>query len=156
MSLMAYTDAVNRNDELSFELYSGRSANQSIKTVLKYNFDTGEYESTILHPFESEFSLVKLVRYDIDLPEGDADLRLSNYPNPFTNITTISYSLPENTRTDLSIYNLKGQKVKTMAAGEITQGEQQITWDGTDENNKSLTSGIYMYRLETPGMILIR
>ena len=148
--IMAYTDTVNRSDELSFVLYSGRSEIQTIKTVLKYNFKTGEYERTVLHPFENKFSLIRLESNGDDLPEYSDPIKLTNYPNPFSGSTTISYSLPEDSEAELSIYNLKGQKIKTLSTGEMSRGEQQVVWDGTDERNKPVTSGIYMYRLETP------
>ncbi|HHE37336.1 MAG TPA: T9SS type A sorting domain-containing protein [Candidatus Cloacimonetes bacterium] len=154
--IMAYTDAVNRSDELSFVLYSGRSELQTIKTVLKYNFKTGEYERTIMHPFESKFSLIKLESNGDDLTDDSYPIKLANYPNPFTGLTTISLSLPEDSKAELSIYNLKGQKVKTLSSGDMSKGDQQITWDGTNDNSKPVSSGIYMYRLDIPNKSVSR
>jgi len=151
--IMSYTDAINRDDELSFELYSSRSEVQTFKTVLKYNFSSGEYERTVLQPFADDFSLIKLVCKDIELPEETEkinSLTLASYPNPFTRNTTISYSLPDDSKANIYVYNLKGQKVKTLVKGDMTEGEHQTVWDATDENNKPVSSGIYMYRLETP------
>jgi len=75
---------------------------------------------------------------------------LSNFPNPFNPTTTISYQLPENSEVELAIYNLKGQKVKQLvsnSAGQLSAGQHTVTWNGTDNNNKSVSSGIYFYKL---------
>jgi len=70
-----------------------------------------------------------------------------NYPNPFNPSTTIEFSLGKASRTDLSIYNLKGQKVKTLAQGDWAPGNHKIIWQGTDEQNQPVGSGIYFIRL---------
>lgn len=74
-----------------------------------------------------------------------------NYPNPFNNGTRINFSLSENESglIDLSIYNLLGQKVKTIASGNYKSGNYNISWDGTNSNGHSVSSGIYHYRLRT-------
>jgi hypothetical protein len=87
-----------------------------------------------------------------DNPELVNITKLSqNYPNPFNPETTISFSLTtENTEknTEIIIYNIKGQKVKTFSNLQINKSpNQQITWDGTDENNQPVSSGIYFYKL---------
>lgn len=75
-----------------------------------------------------------------------------NYPNPFNPSTTISFNLTtEHTEnTELVIYNLKGQKIKTFLNLQITQSpNQQIVWDGTGQTGKPVSSGIYFYKLKT-------
>lgn len=86
-----------------------------------------------------------------------------NYPNPFNPSTTISYSLPGPSTVDLVIYNLRGQNVKTLEKNSRkSTGFHLITWDGTDEANRQVSTGIYLYQLRTEGfsgikkMILIR
>ena len=71
----------------------------------------------------------------------------SNYPNPFNPTTTIIYSLAEDCNATLEIYNVKGQKVCTLANGMQESGYHQVIWNGTDENNRSVSSGLYFYRL---------
>jgi hypothetical protein len=80
------------------------------------------------------------------------DYQLTNYPNPFNPETTISFNhTTEHTgSTELIIYNIKGQKVRTLNAfpnGSL--GTSSAVWDGTDENNQSVSSGIYFYKLIT-------
>jgi len=72
-----------------------------------------------------------------------------NYPNPFNAQTTIKYYLFKGSRVELSIYNVKGQKVKTLVDGFQTIGFQSVTWDGTDKNGAAVASGIYFYRVKT-------
>ena len=76
---------------------------------------------------------------------------LNNYPNPFNPSTTIKFTT-ENTEknNEIIIYNLKGQKVKTLhpfPSGSCRIGTRCVVWDGTDENNQPVSSGIYFYRL---------
>ena len=71
-----------------------------------------------------------------------------NYPNPFNPETTISYQLPKNSEVELSIYNIKGQKVKTLVHEVLPAGEHAIIWDGRNSNGNRVSSGIYFYKLE--------
>jgi flagellar hook assembly protein FlgD len=72
-----------------------------------------------------------------------------NYPNPFNPETRISFSLPEASNVELNVFNIKGQLVKTLVKGVYSEGKQNIIWDGTDNNNLKVGSGIYFYKLKT-------
>jgi len=75
---------------------------------------------------------------------------LSNYPNPFNPETTISFSLStENTETaEINIFNIRGQKIKTLPINQLTNSPiNQVTWNGTDQNDHPVASGIYFYQL---------
>ncbi len=71
-----------------------------------------------------------------------------NYPNPFNPTTTISFSIPKDSKVELSIYNIKGQKVKQLISDQLSTGQHSVVWDGRDENNKPVGSGIYFYKLK--------
>ncbi len=83
----------------------------------------------------------------------------ANYPNPFNPETTIKFTT-ENTEknTELIIYNIKGQKIKQYSilnpsgAGQVSQSS--IVWDGTDENNRPVGSGVYFYKLKAGDKII--
>ncbi len=75
----------------------------------------------------------------------------SNHPNPFNPETDISFGLPERTQVSLVIYNILGQKVKTLVDREMDVGIHTVHWDGRDEAGNSAASGIYFYRLKTEG-----
>ncbi len=72
-----------------------------------------------------------------------------NFPNPFNPATTISFSLPEATTVSLEIFNVLGQKIKTLINSDYPAGQHETVWDGTDETGSKVASGIYLYRLKT-------
>ncbi|MFO8145248.1 MAG: carboxypeptidase regulatory-like domain-containing protein [Candidatus Syntrophosphaera sp.] len=81
---------------------------------------------------------------------------LQNQPNPFTAKTLISYVLSRDNRVTLSIYNLKGQKIKTLYSGMSKTGNHSLEWDGTDRNGRPVDKGIYLYRLQSGNKIITR
>ena len=72
-----------------------------------------------------------------------------NYPNPFNPTTSIEFALPEAAQVSLEIYNLLGQKVRTLVNGYVPAGYINTSWDGLDQNGKEISSGTYIYRLQT-------
>ncbi len=79
-----------------------------------------------------------------------------NYPNPFNPTTTIEFSLPENSRTLLQIFDLNGRLVSTLQNGNLKAGTYRIQWNGTNEAGQPVASGIYMCRLQAKNRVLIR
>jgi methionine-rich copper-binding protein CopC len=87
-----------------------------------------------------------------------------NYPNPFNPTTTITFALPgEDLRqTTLRIYNLLGQQVRTLLETPLAPGFHRVTWNGLDDGNHPVSSGIYFYVLRagpfvgTRKMVLIK
>jgi len=73
---------------------------------------------------------------------------LNNYPNPFNPSTIIHFNLPENkTEATIEIYNIKGQKIKSLLNDQIQAGEHSIIWNGEDDLGKKVSSGVYLYKL---------
>jgi hypothetical protein len=104
---------------------------------------------------------------DIDeqiIPEITKARLYQNYPNPFNPTTMISFSVAQTSSfVTLDIYNIKGQKVKTLLNEKLDAGTHQVIWDGKDENGKSVSSSIYFYQLkagkdfiQTKRMILLK
>jgi len=81
---------------------------------------------------------------------------LTNFPNPFNPETKIVFDLPESGQVKLEIYNIKGQKVKQLVNDQLSARQHSVVWDGEDSNNKRVSSGIYLYRLQTPTKILTK
>jgi len=85
-----------------------------------------------------------------------------NHPNPFNPVTTIKYSLPERSHVTVEVYNVLGQKVRTLIDHEKSAGSYTITWDGTNSIDKAVPTGIYLYRfqaddhVETKKMLLLK
>jgi flagellar hook assembly protein FlgD len=73
-----------------------------------------------------------------------------NYPNPFNTSTIISYDIDYESpvRTSLCIYNLLGQRVRSLLDEEKSAGHYQVEWDGTNEKGYSVSSGLYFYVLK--------
>ena len=74
----------------------------------------------------------------------------NNYPNPFNPITTISFQIPGRSSVKLTVYNIKGEKIKTLLDTEVSAGSHQIIWNGKSDNGKDVASGIYLYKLSSP------
>ncbi|HEX9828669.1 MAG TPA: S8 family serine peptidase [Bacteroidota bacterium] len=73
-----------------------------------------------------------------------------NYPNPFNAGTIIRFGAPLAVDVELDIYNVLGQKVRTLYKGAAAPGMNQFSWDGTDDGANQVVSGIYFSRLATP------
>ncbi len=72
-----------------------------------------------------------------------------NYPNPFNPETNIEYALSKDTDVKLTIYNILGEKVKVLVDEHQTAGYKRARWDGRNQNEEEVASGVYFYRLET-------
>jgi hypothetical protein len=72
-----------------------------------------------------------------------------NYPNPFNPITNIQFSLKDESQVSLMIYNVRGQKVKTLVQDEMQAGYHSVIWNGTDEVGKSVSSGVYFSKFDS-------
>ena len=71
-----------------------------------------------------------------------------NYPNPFNPVTEIRYELPRSSEVSLSVYNLLGQKVRTLVSGYQSAGRYNVEWSGDNDNGLPVSSGVYIYRFE--------
>jgi hypothetical protein len=74
-----------------------------------------------------------------------------NYPNPFNPSTTVKFAIEKTAFADVAVYNVIGQKVKTLAAEVLNPGYYSATWNGTDESGQSVTSGVYFVRMVATG-----
>ncbi len=108
-----------------------------------------QYQSAVINDDEHQTSISSI-------------LKSSNYPNPFSTITSISYELQKQTRVTLSIYNIKGELVNQLKNEFQAKGNHAYQWDGTDKKGRKLASGVYLYSLSagkesiTKKMILLK
>lgn len=85
-----------------------------------------------------------------------------NYPNPFNPVTTITYAIPQESHVKLVVYDLLGREVATLINNQQNAGNHTIQWNGTNNSGNNVSSGIYIYKLETDSfndakkMILLR
>ncbi len=106
--------------------------------------------------------LISLVESS-DAPQFPAAYSLeSNYPNPAREHTTIAYNLPKASKVTLEIYNVLGQKIRTLVDTRQHAGYYSIGWDGKDTSSSNVPNGMYFYRIiaesfvETRKLLLIR
>ena len=79
-----------------------------------------------------------------------------NFPNPFNPDTIIKYQITRSGHVELNVLNINGQKVKNLHHGYQSAGRYSVKWDGKDEHGKTVSAGIYLYRLKTDGKIASR
>jgi len=72
-------------------------------------------------------------------------------PNPFTDLAVIRYTLPQAAKVELSIYNLRGQKVRRLESEHRSAGEHFLAWEGCDDRAQALASGVYLLRMSIQG-----
>ncbi len=94
-------------------------------------------------------------------PNGDLEitpvsLNATNYPNPFNPETTISYDISKQGNVSVDIYNLKGQKVKSLLNETQEAGQYKIIWQGDNEDGKQVSSGNYFYKVKSGGKEIVK
>jgi len=118
------------NGRLVFQVGNNCIPRNQHLTVRSFWVNTGTVE------IDSDESLIpkKFALYD-------------NYPNPFNPTTQIAVDLPEAATTEITVWNIMGQKVATLYAGDLNAGHHSLNFNGRDSNGKQLTSGMYLYRV---------
>jgi len=106
-----------------------------------------------------DLRLVNVEALDIDSESqkivGDYTLH-PNYPNPFNPTTTISFTIPAASSVRLDIYNVRGEKVRTLANGYFDTGNYAQVWDGKNADGLAVPSGVYMLRMISDGGLHVR
>lgn len=92
-----------------------------------------------------------LAEFEVEYLQLPSDFRLhQNYPNPFNPNTSICYQLPQQSEVTIEIFNILGQRIKTLQQNEIKEaGYYQIPWDGIGDTGERVASGIYILQLRT-------
>jgi hypothetical protein len=79
-----------------------------------------------------------------------------NKPNPFNPSTVIEFSLPQTSSVKLEIFNVMGQKVRTLVNAELSAGYHAVEWHSTNDEGRAVANGIYFYRLEADDFVQTR
>ena len=79
-----------------------------------------------------------------------------NYPNPFNPVTTIAYDIPEIANVRIDMYNILGQKVRTLVNGTHQPGMYHVRWNGTNDFGNLVSSGMYFYRISSEEFISVK
>ncbi|MFA6721379.1 MAG: CapA family protein, partial [Candidatus Cloacimonadaceae bacterium] len=104
-------------------------------------------KSVTVHLTEQRYS----APLDRSKPVPPAQIALNAFPNPFRERVNLAFELGDKGPASLAVYNLRGQKVQTLAAGDLPAGKHQLAWDGTDSHGRQAASGLYFIRLEQGG-----
>ena len=137
---------------VEFQLsYGSRSENRLINSysIKESPDDTGNIEQLDFTQTQNSYYLISLNEPENNVPEIAKTSLDQNYPNPFNPSTTIAYSIQNDGLIELKVYNIKGQLVKTLVKGEQQTGSYEVVWNGKDSNEKSISSGVYFYKLST-------
>jgi len=91
------------------------------------------------------------------IEHSDPEVKLDiNHPNPFNHSTSIRYYIPESSQVELTIYNILGQKIKTLVSTKQNSGEYTLAWDGLSDTGNRLSNGIYFYKLTTGASSVVK
>ena len=128
--------------------------------IPKWQCQFSGFTTVIVKGFEPRVPLDITPKAGYGTPE--AFELFQNYPNPFNPETEISYVLPTACFVELSVYNLLGQKVRTLVDESQSAGLKNVKWDGKDENGVNVASGVYFYKIkageftQSKKMVIIR
>ncbi len=142
-------------DDLIYEFIPVIGEVYDIMGVVDYSYSSFRIEPR----YSSDISISSTSQEDV----VNIDFNLSNYPNPFNPTTTISFSVTQTSSfVNLEIYNMKGQKIKELEIRNLRLGMNSVNWNGSDNNDQPVSSGIYFYKLvsgdqeQTKKMLLLK
>ncbi|KAA3602794.1 MAG: T9SS C-terminal target domain-containing protein [Calditrichaeota bacterium] len=167
----------NANKEWKFEVYSWNNASTDFTLTFPNVMDlpegvtismTDEETGTIISDISTQPSYtytttpnggaeIRTFTFSVDIVDdveegvnGFITYRLAqNYPNPFNPTTNIAYSIKKASDVKLTIYNLLGEEIKTLVQEFKQAGNYSIEWNGTNNNDKKVSSGVYFYKIES-------
>ena len=160
-SLIIEIDGVQSERSYDFILVSVPQEYSSVKFKIPQKFSFGHCFSPFEHEMEfqdEEFRVKKF--YGRCMSTGIAHVEGStstfpeyfnlsqNCPNPFNQETIIRYTLPRDCAIKLSVYNLLGERVRTLVDEPQWADDYEVMWDGKNEQGENVASGVYFYRIE--------
>jgi len=141
---------------IAVNLHSGLIQNENNSyVIIPINFNGNQYQtaSVSLQNFKLAGADGELINFVSRIPETDVkvipvEFSLSqNFPNPFNPSTQIRFDLPKDDHVILSVYNMVGQKVRTLHSAKMTSGYHSIIWDGTNDSGNFVSTGMYFYAI---------
>jgi predicted glutamine amidotransferase len=150
--IRAFTSELNRSPEpLKFRIFTGGRSEPEVEYRV-YDEDFALYRDEDIYPRENLITRICLGEPGESMPVmDDHAVHTKQYPDPFNPETAIEYSIPETGRVCITIYNIKGQKVKKLVDAENIAGLHKVIWNGHDENGRKAATGLYFYELKYKG-----
>lgn len=140
---------IMRNNEVLEDGFQGLTYQDTDLPIGEYvyhliaQYTTGESEPTSTEPIN-----VLNIEDDTQIMPLVTELQ-GNYPNPFNPNTNINFSIANDANVRIDVFNLKGQKVRTLVNELMEAGNHKVIWDGTNDRGNEVGSGIYLYRMES-------
>ena len=157
--LFRSTDLHGEKQKINEKMIDG-AGNSQIRH--EYSFDDRDIQAgTRYYYWLSDIAFDGTVTYHgpkstIALVKPDEFLLAQNYPNPFNPSTSISYTLKESGEVRLSIYNIRGQLIRSLVHQQQMAGQYNQEWDGRDDSGSIVPTGTYIYTLEINGFKAVR
>lgn len=146
-----YHPTDNETRVVIFSMLAGKSLRTGVALYYSGNGQLTDVLSATYHGRPVEI----IVGSPSDVDNNDAGSTLpgsfelqQNYPNPFNPTTTIEFALPTATDVEIWVYNVTGQRVRTLVNRTMPAGYHEIAWDGTNDGGEQVGSGVYFYRIE--------
>ncbi len=136
--------SIQPSAELEYTLVFSPSRDQDFSNEATITTDDPENNQIIIYLS----GIANPVSNDNELIPAVTSLK-GNYPNPFNPETTISFGMNKAGKVEVVIYNILGQKVKTLLSENRSAGNHNVVWNGKDSNNRSVSSGVYFYKMTT-------
>ncbi len=140
----------------------GTTTEPKAYSFLDGDVTTGTYNYRLKQiDFDGTAAYTEAIEVVVDFTPSNFELS-QNYPNPFNPSTTIQFQVPQASDVTVVIYDMLGQAVKSLFAGQIQAGKYTVEWDGTNNAGSKLSSGSYIYRMtagdfvDTKEMILLK
>lgn len=159
VQILIKSDIPNSNIQITIESPEGKTESHSIQSdtngdgSLSYTpTHIGAHAITVVHSTKNyrtrfmAFSATNIEDRDSKVKPDKFCLN-QNYPNPFNASTTISFSIPENEYVQLLIYNLRGERVRTLVSNTLKAGTYMVPWHARDDNKTTIASGVYIAKI---------
>jgi len=159
-----YLMAVCRQSENEYSFILADFTDESIRSY-SYNLNNGYYEPLVYNSDKYLYLLssnrVSILKLEQETSSDDHIMpsqmnQVEVYPNPFANECKISMKQTNAKILNVSIYNIKGQKIRDLSNGNLKNEHDQIIWDARDHSNQTVASGIYFVKVETEQGLFVK
>ncbi len=147
LQILLYTEGYE-GYPLTFEVLDGSKNRNTLYTPYLINEDK-KLKKAKLFAGDINFTDIRLVQSTNENNEAEYTqiLNVRNYPNPSNPSTTIRFSLTEAQNVSVEIFNVKGQKVKTLVNQMLSKGTHGLVWNGTSDEQNTVSTGVYFYKI---------
>lgn len=156
ISVCLYNDASKAGGDLELVFYYEGKGKSMSEGWTVYNPQSLVFENTGLRADQiGDYAYISFNREEGESPTPLVTSLRQNYPNPFNPSTTLSFVLGTESEANLDIFNARGQLIRSFRYDQLARGLHTVEWDGKDSTGRTVSSGLYFYRLRTPETSLV-